>query len=106
MVAKWGKIDVLINNASALHLAKTEDITMKRYDLITEVNIRGTYYLSKLCLPYLKKAPNPHILNVSPPMYSILPPSTRANKTNWFGLHVAESFSKFGMTLCAYGMAA
>ena len=71
VVAKWGRIDVLINNASALHMATTEDISMKRYDLITEVNIRGTYLLSKLCLPYLKKAPNPHILNVCPPLYSV-----------------------------------
>ncbi len=81
---KWGRIDVLINNASALYIASTLEIPMKRYDLITEVNIRGTFYLSRLCLPYLKKAPNPHILNVCPPLYSILPPSLRAAKSNWF----------------------
>lgn len=106
VLEKWARIDVLINNASALHIASTEDMTMKRYDLITEVNIRGTYLISKLCLPYLKKAPNPHILNVSPPYSSIQPKSIRDAKSNWFAPHVAESISKFGMTLCAYGMSA
>ena len=68
------------------------------------INTRGTYLLSKACLPHLKKAKNPHILNISPPYESLYPKQLRSVKMNWFSGHVAYSIAKFGMTLCAYGM--
>lgn len=104
VVKKWGRIDVLINNASALFVANTENTPMKRYDLITEVNVRGTFLMSKLCLPFLKLAPNPHILNVSPPLSSLNPKCFRGTPVNWFAPHVPESLSKYGMTLLVHGM--
>ncbi len=95
-VAAFGGIDVLINNASAIQLTGTLDTDMKRYDLMHSVNVRGAYITSKLCLPQLVKAKNPHILNISPPLN--LQPS-------WLARHLAYTMSKYGMSLCVLGMA-
>ncbi len=94
--AHFGGIDILINNASAIWLAGTADTPLKRLDLMFGVNIRGTFVCSQACLPWLKQSANPHILNLSPP--PILEP-------RWFGPHVAYTISKYGMSLCALGMA-
>ena len=89
-------IDILINNASAIQLTGTLETEMKRYDLMHQINVRGTYMVSKYCIPYLKKANNPHILNLSPPLNM---------ETKWFAPHVAYTMSKFGMSMCVLGMA-
>jgi citronellol/citronellal dehydrogenase len=94
-VAAFGGIDVLINNASAIHLSGTLDTPMKRYDLMHDVNVRGTFLCSRACLPYLIQAPNPHILTISPPLNM---------QTRWFAPHLAYSMAKFGMSLCVLGM--
>jgi citronellol/citronellal dehydrogenase len=96
-VGVFGGIDIVINNASAIQLKGTLDTAMKRYDLMHSVNIRGTYLLSKTCLPHLLKSSNPHILAISPPLN--LDPK-------WFGPHPAYTISKFGMSLCILGFAA
>lgn len=95
-VETFGGIDVLINNASAINLGSTTDIPMKRFDLIFSVNVRATFMCSKLCIPHLKKASNPHILNLSPPL---------SMKPKWFKKHVAYTMSKYGMSMCTLGMA-
>jgi citronellol/citronellal dehydrogenase len=95
-VKQFGGIDILVNNASAINLSSTTDITMKRYDLIFGVNQRATFMCSKLCVPHLMKASNPHILNLSPPI-NLNP--------KWFKEHVAYTMSKYGMSLCTLGMA-
>ncbi len=92
----FGGIDVCINNASAINLSGTEQIDMKRYDLIQQINTRGTFVTSRACIPYLKKAANPHILTLSPPLQL---------KPQWFASHLAYSLSKFGMSLCMLGLA-
>lgn len=91
----FGGIDVLINNASAINLGSTTDISMKRFDLIFSVNVRATFMCSKLCVPHLKKSSNPHILNLSPPL---------SMKPKWFKKHVAYTMSKYGMSMCTLGM--
>ncbi len=96
-VAKFGGIDICVNNASAISLTPTLQTEMKRYDLMHQVNTRGTFLVSKTCLPYLLKADNPHILNLSPPLNF---------DEKWFGPHVAYSIAKYGMSLCVLGMAA
>jgi citronellol/citronellal dehydrogenase len=96
-VAAFGGIDVCINNASAISLTGTLATEMKRYDLMSQVNARGTFLCSKLTLPHLLKAANPHILNLSPPLD--LDPK-------WFANHVAYTMAKYGMSLCTLGMAA
>jgi len=95
-VETFGGIDILINNASAISLTGTEATTMKSYDLMHQINSRGTFMASKLCLPHLKKAANPHILNLAPPL-NMAP--------HWFGRHVAYTMAKYGMSLCVLGMA-
>ena len=95
-VETFGGIDVLINNASAINLGSTTAISMKRFDLIFSVNMRATFMCSKLCIPHLKKANNPHILNLSPPL---------SMKPKWFKKHVAYTMSKYGMSMCTLGMA-
>jgi len=95
-VAKFGGIDILINNASAIHLTGTEATPMKRYDLMHQVNTRGTFLCSKVCVPHLKKGKNPHILNISPPLNM---------DKKWFQNHVAYTMAKYGMSMCALGMA-
>lgn len=95
-VAKFGGIDVLINNASAIHLTGTLQTDMKRYDLMNQINTRGTYLCGKYCIPHLKKAANPHILTLAPPLDM---------KGKWFGPNLAYSIAKFGMSLCTLGWA-
>lgn len=96
-VAKFGGIDILINNASAISLTPTEKTEMKRYDLMHHINTRGTFLTSKLCIPHLLKAENPHVLNLSPPLNM---------EARWFKKHVAYTMAKFGMSMCVLGMAA
>lgn len=95
-VETFGGIDVLINNASAIFLANTLNTPMKRYDLMHQVNARGTFLCSQACLPHLLKSDNPHILTLSPPM---------GIKAEWFGAHLAYTMAKYGMSLCVYGLA-
>lgn len=96
-VEKFGGIDVLINNASAIQLTGTMETSMKKYDLMNQVNVRGTYLCSQACLPYLLKSENPHVLTLSPPLNF---------ESRWFKNHTAYSIAKFGMSLCTLGMAA
>lgn len=93
---KFGGIDILVNNASAISLTGTLDTEMKRYDLMHGVNTRGTFLVSKCCVPYLKKSSNPHILNLSPPLIMT---------SRWFKDHVAYTMAKYGMSMCVLGMA-
>ncbi len=95
-VETFGGIDICVNNASAINLAGTEALDMKRYDLMHGINTRGTFLVSKLCIPHLKKAQNPHVLNLSPPLNM---------ETRWFAPHVAYTMAKFGMSMCVLGMA-
>lgn len=94
---KFGGLDVLVNNASAISLTPTDKTEMKRYDLMQQVNGRATYMCSKFAIPFLKNASNPHILNLSPPL-NLNP--------RWFGPHLAYTMSKYGMSMCTLGMAA
>jgi len=95
-VETFGGIDILVNNASAISLTGTEQTPMKRYDLMHQINTRGTFACSQACIPHLKKAENPHILNISPPLNM---------ETRWFAPHVAYTMAKFGMSMCVLGMA-
>jgi citronellol/citronellal dehydrogenase len=95
-VNEFGGIDILVNDASAINLSSTLNTSMKRFDLMFSVNVRGTFLCSKLCIPYLKKAENPHILNMSPPLNL---------EPKWFANHVAYTMSKYGMSMCVLGMA-
>jgi citronellol/citronellal dehydrogenase len=95
-VARFGGIDICVNNASAISLTGTEATDMKRYDLMNQINARGTFLTSKACLPHLKLAANPHVLMLSPPL-DMAP--------RWFAGHVAYSMAKFGMSMCVLGMA-
>jgi citronellol/citronellal dehydrogenase len=94
---RFGGIDICINNASAISLTRTLDTDMKRYDLMHQINARGTFMVSKYCLAHLLKAENPHILTLSPPLDM---------NPRWFGPHVAYTMAKFGMSMCVLGMAA
>ncbi|AYV46410.1 short chain dehydrogenase [Caulobacter flavus] len=95
-VERFGGIDILVNNASAISLTGTLSTDMKRYDLMHQVNTRGTFLTSKACIPHLKKAANPHVLMLSPPLDM---------SPRWFGGHVAYTMAKFGMSMCVLGMA-
>ena len=99
-VETFGGLDVLVNNASAIFLAGTLETSMKRFDLMHQVNVRGTYLCSQAAIPHLAKADNPHILNLSPPI-------DRATSWHpkWFAPHVAYTLAKYGMSLCVLGMA-
>ncbi|KAF5285562.1 hypothetical protein FQR65_LT13196 [Abscondita terminalis] len=94
-VKKFGGIDILINNASAISLTNTETTSMKKYDLMNNINTRGTFLVSKMCLPYLKKSSHAHILTLSPPL---------SMKSYWFAPNLAYTISKFGMSMCVLGM--
>lgn len=94
--ARFGGIDVCINNASAISLTDTPSTTAKSYDLMQQVNARASFFTSRACLPFLLKSENPHILMVSPPL---------SIEARWFGPHLAYSLSKFGMSLCVLGLA-
>jgi citronellol/citronellal dehydrogenase len=99
-VARFGGIDILVNNASAISLTGTLETPMKRFDLMFGVNVRGTYLCSQACLPHLRHAAalkrNPHILTLSPPLNM---------NPKWFGPHVAYTMAKYGMSMCVLGMA-
>lgn len=92
----FGGIDILVNNASAISLTNTQMTDMKRFDLMHQINTRGTFMVSKYAIPYLEKAENPHILMLSPPLDM---------KTHWFAPHLAYSIAKYGMSLCVLGLA-
>jgi citronellol/citronellal dehydrogenase len=96
-VAHFGGIDVLINNASAIGLTPTEKTEPKRFDLMHDINVRGTFFMSKACIPHLKKGTNPHILTLSPPVNMDM---------KWFANHIAYTLSKYNMTMIALGLAA
>jgi len=95
-VERFGGIDVCVNNASAINLSGTEDLPVKRYDLMQSINSRGTFVVSRACIPHLRKAENPHILTLSPPI-SLDP--------KWLRGHIAYTVSKYGMSLLALGFA-
>ena len=97
-VARFGGIDILVNNASAIGLTGTLATPMKRFDLMHQVNTRGTFLCSQKAIPHLAKAGNPHILNLAPPLQSTL-------AAKWFAPHVAYTMAKYGMSLCVLGMA-
>ncbi|WP_054310669.1 NAD(P)-dependent oxidoreductase [Mesorhizobium sp. 1M-11] len=96
-VERFGGIDICVNNASAIQLTGTLETDMKRYDLMHQINTRGTFLVSKMCIPHLKLASNPHILNLAPPLDM---------KAKWFKGHVAYTMAKFGMSMCTLGMSA
>jgi len=95
-VERFGGVDILVNNASAVSLTGTRDTEMKRFDLMQQVNVRATFACTRACLPYLEKAANPHVLVLSPPL-SLEP--------RWFAPHLAYTLSKMGMSLCVLGLA-
>ncbi len=92
----FGGIDILVNNASAISLTRTPDTPLKRYDLMMDINVRGSFVCAQACLPHLKRAANPHILSLSPPLN--LDPK-------WLGVHAAYTTSKYAMSLIALGLA-
>jgi citronellol/citronellal dehydrogenase len=96
-VARFGGIDVCVNNASAINLSRTEALELKRYDLMQDINVRGTFAVSRACIPHLREAENPHILTLSPPLD--LDP-------RWLGPHLGYTLAKYGMSLIALGLAA
>jgi len=96
-VERFGGIDICLNNASAIQLTGTLETDMKRFDLMHQINTRGTFLVSKLCIPQLRKAANPHILNLAPPLDMT---------AKWFRNHVAYTMAKFGMSMCTLGMSA
>jgi len=96
-VERFGGIDIAVNNASAINLAGTEALELKRYDLMQDINARGTFLVSKLCIPHLRRAQNPHVLTLSPPLNM---------NAKWFSAHVAYTIAKYGMSMCTLGMAA
>jgi citronellol/citronellal dehydrogenase len=93
---EFGGIDIVVNNASAIALLNTEEVKMNRFDLMHQVNARGTFLVSKTCLPWLRKSENPHILALAPPLNMV---------EKWFAPHVAYSMSKYGMSMCVLGLA-
>jgi citronellol/citronellal dehydrogenase len=92
----FGGIDVLVNNASAISLTGTVETPMKRFDLMQDVNTRGTFLCTQKCVPHLKRSSNPHVLNIAPPLNLA---------ARWFAPHVAYTIAKYGMSLCVLGMA-
>jgi citronellol/citronellal dehydrogenase len=96
-VTEFGGIDILINNASAISLTPTEKTEPKRYDLMHSINVRGTFFVSKACIPHLRKGSNPHILNLSPPINM---------DQKWFAHHLAYTMSKYNMSMIAWGLSA
>jgi citronellol/citronellal dehydrogenase len=95
-VDRFGGLDVLVNNASAIHLAGTLDTPMKRFDLMHQVNARGTFACTQAALPHLARSANPHVLNLAPPI---------SLDRRWFKNHVAYTMAKYGMSMCVLGMA-
>ena len=95
-IEKFGSLDILINNASAISLTGTEQTEPKRFDLMHDINVRGTFFVTKACIPHLKKAENPHILTLSPPINM---------DPKWFDKHVAYTITKFSMSMMTIGWA-
>jgi len=95
-VEMFGGIDILVNNASAINLTGTLETPLARFDLMHQVNARGTFVCSRICIPHLLKANNPHILNIAPPLVM---------EAQWFAPHAAYTIAKYGMSLCVLGMA-
>lgn len=95
-VERFGGLDIVVNNASAIQLTGTVETAMKRFDLMHQVNTRGTYLVSQRAIPHLLQADNPHVLNLAPPL-NLSP--------HWFGNHVAYTMAKYGMSMCVLGMA-
>jgi citronellol/citronellal dehydrogenase len=96
-VERFGGIDVCVNNASAINLSPSAELEMKRYDLMQDINVRGTFVVTRACVPHLRQGDNPHILTLSPPI-SLEP--------RWLGPHIGYTLAKYGMSLCALGFAA
>jgi citronellol/citronellal dehydrogenase len=96
VVQRFGGIDVCVNNASAINLAGTEALEMKRYDLMQDINTRGTFVVSKACVAHLKESANPHVITLSPPLNM---------DPRWFKGHVGYTIAKYGMSMCTIGMA-
>jgi citronellol/citronellal dehydrogenase len=96
-VEKFGGIDILVNNASAIGLTPTEKTEAKRFDLMHDINVRGTFLMTKACIPFLKKSTNPHVLTLSPPINMV---------DKWLGPHIAYTMSKFNMSMMSLGWAA
>ena len=96
-IEKFGSLDALINNASAISLTSTEKTEPKRYDLMHDINVRGTFFMSRACIPHLRKSSNAHILNLSPPI-NLNP--------KWLAGHLAYTMSKYDMTMIALGLSA
>jgi NAD(P)-dependent dehydrogenase (short-subunit alcohol dehydrogenase family) len=96
-VERFGGIDICVNNASALAIQGTEELSVKKFDLMQQIQLRGTFLLTRACLPHLRKARNPHVLTLSPPI-NLAP--------RWMGPHPAYTLAKYGMTLLALGWAA
>jgi len=96
-VERFGGVDICVNNASAINLAGTESLSMKAYDLMQDINTRGTFVVSRACIPHLRSAANPHILTLSPPLNM---------RPHWLQSHVAYTIAKYGMSMCTLGMAA
>jgi citronellol/citronellal dehydrogenase len=94
-VAHFGGIDILINNASAISLTPVVQTSPKRYDLMHQVNVRGTFLMSQACMPHLKESQHAHILNLSPPLNM---------QPHWFGPHLAYTMAKYGMSMCVLGL--
>lgn len=97
VVARFGGIDICVNNASAIQLTGTLQTDIRRYDLMNQVNARGTFIVSRACIPHLKQASNPHVLMLSPPLDM---------SPHWFQNHVAYTMAKYGMSMCVLGMSA
>jgi citronellol/citronellal dehydrogenase len=97
-VERFGGIDIVVNNASAISLTNTMATPMKRFDLMHQINTRGTFLCTQRAIPHLERSSNPHVLNIAPPLHSTLSP-------RWFGPHVAYTMAKYGMSLCVLGMA-
>ena len=94
---RFGGLDIIVNNASAIDLSPSSQIAMKRYDLMQDVNARGTFLLSRAAVPYLEQSDNPHVLTLSPPL---------SLDAKWFAPHLAYTLAKFAMSMCTLGMAA
>lgn len=94
-VSELGGIDILVNNASAINLSSSVQMDPRKFDLIQDINVRGTFFVSQACIPYLKKAANPHILNISPPLNM---------DRKWFPKHLAYTMSKYGMSMIVLGL--
>jgi citronellol/citronellal dehydrogenase len=92
----FGGIDICINNASAINLVRSEEMDLKRFDLIQQINVRGTFVVSRACVPHLRKSEHAHVLTLSPPL---------TMRADWFAPHLGYTMSKYGMSMVTFGMA-